>query len=78
MELLPLEVKAGPQGRLRSLHQFVERAEGGLGMRALEAGASVEFVRTPRGYDFTLLNVPICAVSYLSKYIQWAYQEIGV
>ncbi len=76
MELLPVEVKSGPQGKLRSLHQFVERAQGRLGVRVLENTASIEAAQTSSAYAYTLLNVPIYAISQLPAYVQWGMQRV--
>ncbi len=73
MDLLPVEVKSGAQGKLRSLHQFVERANGKVGVRVLESTAGVEAATTPAGYAYTLVNVPIYAVSQLLAYVKQAY-----
>ena len=64
----PLEVKAGPQGRLRSLHQFVERSPHDIGLRALRNRYSAERVTTPGGYAYTLVNIPYYAASQWRAY----------
>ena len=46
LTLLPLEVKSGSHGRLRSLHQYVERSTTKLGIRALDGKMSIEEVKT--------------------------------
>ena len=68
-KLYPLEVKAGPQGRLRSLHQFVERAKGELGVRALRNQFSVEQATTASGYAYRLVNIPYYHVAYWREYV---------
>ncbi|MEM6398185.1 MAG: AAA family ATPase [Bacteroidota bacterium] len=68
-EVYPLEVKSGPQGRLRSLHQFVERADTKVGLRALKNKYSVEKASTPSGYKYTLINIPYYHVAYWKRYI---------
>ena len=70
--LLGLEVKSGPQGKLRSLHQYVERAGAQLGIRALENRASFQDATTAGGYAYRLLNVPLYGVSELAAYVRWA------
>ncbi|OAV43640.1 ATP-binding protein [Lewinella sp. 4G2] len=68
----PLEVKAGPQGRLRSLHQFVERSQHSVALRTLRNAFSIEEVTTPSGYPYQLVNLPYYHVD------QWpAYLELG-
>ena len=75
MELLGFEVKSGSQGRLRSLHQYVERAGSRLAIRALDNTASVEDVRTPAGHAYRLLNIPLYATAQIDEYIAWALEQ---
>ena len=71
VELIPLEVKAGMQGRLRSLHVFVEQANAPIAMRALRNAPSVEDVQTLSGYPYRLVNLPYYAVSEWEAYLEW-------
>lgn len=71
-QLLPIEVKAGPQGRLRSLHQFVERGQPPFAIRFLNNTVSVENARTPAGYEYRLVNLPYYLMSQLKGYLKWA------
>lgn len=48
MQLLGFEIKAGAQGRLRSLHQYVERSGTRIAIRALENAPEVADVTTPK------------------------------
>lgn len=72
MELLGFEVKAGAQGRLRSLHQYVERSGTKIAIRALENAPEVADVTTPSGYAYRLLNIPHYATAQLKEYLAWA------
>lgn len=67
-----LEVKSGPKGRLRSLHQFVQRSGSSIGIRALENTVSIESAKTTEGYSFQLLNIPLYGISKLKSYLKWA------
>ncbi|MEM8582890.1 MAG: AAA family ATPase [Bacteroidota bacterium] len=71
-KVYPMEVKSGPQGRLRSLHQFVERAHAKIGLRALNNAFLIEQVATPSGYPYTLVNMPYYHVEYWRKYVELA------
>ncbi len=65
-----LEVKAGAQGRLRSLHEFLERSDSKVAFRALRNQLSVEQATTARGYGFTLINLPYYAVGYWERILE--------
>lgn len=74
-ELVPLEVKAGKQGRLRSLHAFIERSETQVALRALRNMPTVESVKTLAGYPYKLVNIPYYAVSEWTAYLKWGKGE---
>jgi len=69
--LIPVEVKSGAQGRLRSLHQFIDRCPHSYGVRLLSNRIHVEKVRTPAGKEYTLLNLPYYLASRLPQYLEW-------
>lgn len=69
--LIPIEVKAGPQGRLRSLHQFIEQTNYNYAVRFLANRLSVEKVKTPGGKEFVLLNLPYYLSYKIDKYVEW-------
>lgn len=60
--LLPVEVKAGPAGTLKSLHQFLWRSDGGLGLRLHGGGLADERheVAMPGGaLGYRLISMPL-------------------
>lgn len=66
-KVIPIEVKAGSSGRLRSLHQFMDSVSHDIAIRFGRAGYSVEDTKTIAGKPFRLINVPYFAVSQLYK-----------
>jgi hypothetical protein len=73
--LIPIEVKAGKTGSLRSLHQFVERSVHPFAVR-LNAGP-VEKVKavTPNGKQYDLLSLPYFLSAKLQNYIEWLMEK---
>ncbi len=69
--LIPIEIKSGEQGKLRSLHQFVEQANHPYAVRLLANRYSIEKVKTPGGKSYILLNLPYYLGSKLPEYISW-------
>jgi predicted AAA+ superfamily ATPase len=69
--LIPIEVKSGPQGKLRSLHQFMERTNHSFAFRLLANTYHEESVQTVSGKPFTLYNLPYFLASKLPDYIDW-------
>jgi predicted AAA+ superfamily ATPase len=74
-KLLPIEIKAGQKGRLRSLHQFVERADHALALRFLNNTLSVEEANTPAGIPYRLANLPYYLMSQVGQYARWLVGE---
>jgi uncharacterized protein len=61
-KLIPVEVKAGSIGKLRSLHQFMENAPHAVAVRIYQGEYLVQKVKTISGKEFTLLNLPFYLV----------------
>lgn len=68
-EVIPIEIKSGKQGRLRSLHQFVERSSHKIAVRFLRNTFSVEQGQTVGGTSYQLINIPYYAMSQLKEYL---------
>lgn len=68
--IIPVEVKSGAKGSLRSLHQFVERSDHRKGIRLLANKFSVEKSKTPAGIPYLLMNVPYYASTRINKYAE--------
>jgi uncharacterized protein len=69
--LIPIEVKSGPQGKLKSLHQFMERTNHSISFRLLANTYYEEKVQTPSGKRFILYNLPYFLASRIPQYIDW-------
>ena len=70
--LTPVEVKSGKSGALRSLHQFMERADHDLAVRLWDRDVLLHSAKTPGGRRFRLLNLPFFLVHQLDAYLDWA------
>ncbi len=73
--LVPIEVKSGKQGRLRSLHEFMDRAGHPFAIRLLANRFSVEEAKTPGGTPYHLMNLPYYLASKLPKYAKWMVEN---
>ena len=56
--LVPVEVKSGNSGALRSLNQFMQRADRDLAVRLWDGDIDLHAAKTPTGRRFRLLNLP--------------------
>jgi len=66
-KLIPVEVKSGSIGKLRSLHQFIERAPHGIAVRVYQGEYLVQKAKTISGKEFTLLNLPFYLVHRIER-----------
>lgn len=73
--IIPIEVKSGATGKLRSLFQFVDRAPHPWAVRVYSGGLSVDEGETTSGTPFKLLNLPFYLVHKLPEYLEWFVSE---
>ncbi|MCB0735904.1 MAG: ATP-binding protein [Bacteroidetes bacterium] len=70
-KVIPVEIKSGTHGRLRSLHQFIDISESEVAIRVLQNKLSLEEVKTPSGTNYKLLNLPYYLSGRLEQYGEW-------
>ncbi|HOY85326.1 MAG TPA: AAA family ATPase [Candidatus Syntrophosphaera sp.] len=68
-KLIPIEVKSGKTGSLRSLIQFMLLAEHDLAVRIYEGSLGVDQMSLPDGRNFRLLNLPLCLSAKVLEYV---------
>ena len=69
--LIPIEVKSGPTGSLKSLHQFIQAADHPFAIRVYGGTFRLEQAVTPNGKPYTLLNIPYYGATMLPQYVRW-------
>ena len=69
--VIPVEVKAGSTGRMRSLHQFVDAGDPGRAVRLYAGPLGRQNSRTPGGTPYELLSMPYYLAPRLSEYLDW-------
>lgn len=67
--LIPLEVKSGKTGRLRSLHQFIDKAPHNLAIRLYAGKVDIYDDKTINKKKYKILNLPYYLTSKIDKYI---------
>lgn len=70
-KVIPIEVKSGATGRLRSLHQFMDQAEHGFAVRLYAGKLEVDDAVTVEGKAFKLLNLPYYLGGKVEGYLEW-------
>lgn len=74
--LVPIEVKSGAKGSLRSLAEFMDAAPHNIAVRLLGNRISMEKVLTRKGKTFNLINLPYFAISQIEEYLAWQVEEV--
>lgn len=68
--LIPIEVKAGHNSHLRSLHSYVDASENcKVAVRIWSEPLSYNEVSTPHGHSFTLINLPFYLIGQLPEIV---------
>lgn len=75
-KLIPIEVKAGKEGTLRSLHQFMDESNLTFAIRFYSGELKITDVETPKGKNFKLLSLPYFLATQIDGYLDWFQQEI--
>lgn len=75
-KLIPMEVKSGAEGKLKSLHQFMDNAPHSIAIRFFGNTLSITTPVTPGGKQYFLLNLPYFLASQINNYLTWFEQVI--
>ena len=67
--LIPVEVKSNTTGHLRSLHQFIDMAPHGYGVKIYSGIFKIEEAVTITGKKFRLLNLPFYLIHKMEDYL---------
>ncbi|OQX76720.1 MAG: hypothetical protein B6D61_08370 [Bacteroidetes bacterium 4484_249] len=70
-KLIPIEVKSGASGKLKSLHKFMELAPHSYAVRCYAGELRVDKINNKQGKAFFLLNLPYYLISQIDKYLEW-------
>jgi len=67
--VVPVEIKSGKTGKLKSLHQFIDACDHPYAVRMYSGQMKVERHSTQKGTPFLLLNLPYFLGTKLTEYI---------
>ncbi|MFS4454520.1 ATP-binding protein [Maribacter sp. 2304DJ31-5] len=70
-KIIPIEIKSGATGTLKSLHQFMDKAGHPYAIRMYAGEFKVENSTTIEGTSFLLMNLPYYLGTQLPKYIEY-------
>jgi uncharacterized protein len=69
--VIPIEVKKGASGRLRSLHQFIDISQHSFAVRIYSGKLSIDKEKTIKGKSYYMLNLPFYLIGELENYLNW-------
>ncbi len=70
-KLIPVEVKSGQTGSLRSLHLFMSESGHNYAVRIYEGALNIEEVSLAGGLSYRLLNLPVTLTCKIINYLDW-------
>lgn len=70
-KVIPIEIKSGSTGSLKSLHQFMERTNHPYAIRVYAGEFSVQETKTPNGIPYLLMNLPYYLGTLIPQYISY-------
>jgi len=74
-KIIPIEIKSGKTGKLKSLHQFVQRANHPYAVRIYGGAFEIHEAKTPSGTAYLLMNLPYYLISKIEEYLQFFTQN---
>lgn len=73
--LVPVEVKAGASGKLRSLNVFMDRCPHNFAVRIYGGKLSIDELTSSKGKKYKLLNMPYFLSCWIREYLEWFCNE---
>lgn len=70
-KVIPIEIKSGASGTLKSLHQFMEECNHHFAVRIYGGKLAVEISQTTSGKKYLLLNIPYYLGTKIPEHITW-------
>ena len=75
-KVIPIEIKSGSTGSLKSLHQFIESANHPYAVRIYAGEFEVQTTKTPNGVPYLLMNLPYYLGTLLPEYLDYFTKNI--
>lgn len=74
-KVIPIEIKSGSVGKLRSLHQFMERTSHNFAVRIYGGEFNIQKTTAPNKKEFMLMNLPYYLGTKLYDYLAYFIKE---
>jgi uncharacterized protein len=76
-KLIPVEVKSGPTGTLKSLMVFLDHSPLNFGIRLYHGEISIDKIKTSSGKPIYLFNFPYFLAAQIENYIPWILNQLA-
>jgi predicted AAA+ superfamily ATPase len=73
--LIPVEVKSGASGKLKSLQIFMDNCPHDIAIRLYNGKMNIHTAKTPLGKSYHLINLPYYMASQLENVLRWFTQK---
>lgn len=70
-KVIPIEIKSGSTGSLKSLHQFIESTNHPYAVRIYAGEFEIQETKTPNGVPYLLMNLPYYLGTLLPEYLAY-------
>jgi len=70
-KVIPIEIKSGSTGKLKSLFQFMQRSEHKYAVRMYGGEFTIHSVKSPEGKEFLLMNLPYYLTTKIFDYLDY-------
>lgn len=70
-KVIPIEVKSGSAGKMKSLHQFMDLVDHNIAIRLYADTISIVKAKSSNGKLFYLVNMPYYLAGHLTDYLKW-------
>jgi len=74
--LIPIEIKSGATGRLRSLHEYMDRCDHTYAVRLYAGELKIDVLQSRTGKSYHLLNLPYFLGFMMERYLEWFIGEV--
>ncbi len=75
--LIPIEIKSGSTGSMKSLHYFINHVDHCYAVRIYGGKFSIEEHKTPEGKAFKLMNLPYYLGTKIPEYVAYFLEQVG-
>ena len=71
--IIPIEVKTGTSGQMRSLFQFLDVAPHNFGIRIYSGELKIDNITSLKGKKIWMLNLPFYLIGEIEDYLEWFF-----